>query len=1544
MPGQHSDGSIIIDTRVDNSGAMIGIKKLHELVNRFHSSIRNVGASVRQSSSDAVSSMQEVSAAYDNAAMNATQAAKAVKQINSAIAKTERQIAAQESKLAEYYSEIEQIKASTDEALKNTTSDDQAARLLEIEDLQIQQVNEKYATQLQQLEALKTQLADYQAKAAQFDTISQPAGESEEALKGVDAELKQKKTDASEATAGMSVLGEAFRSVAARAAQAAVHVAKVAGRAAINGIKSLWQHTKNAAKAFLTLGKNAKKAHGGIGASFKTILKYGLGIRSLYVLFNKLRRAFMEGFGNLAQYSTEINASVSMVLSSLTKLKNQFAAAFAPLVEVVAPALTKLIEGLVSASEKLGQLVGALTGRTTFIKAKDVQEDYAESLKKTADEAKEAKRQLAGFDELQILKKDEKKEEKTDPSEMFEEEEIPEDIQDLADDIKDAIEDTDWTPIGRAIGDKIKSVLDGIDWDAIKQKAWEWGKRLATLLNGILETPGLFYKIGQTLAEAINTAFSFLDGFAWNFHWDSLGTAIMDTIEGICDTLDWKLINHALQGLASGLAETINTIFARRETWEKVGQTFGNGINAIVDAGLTFLRKIDFMQIGSTIAAGLNKAVKAINWENIGKLLAEYIAGLFEMVYSLAKDFDWKEFAKGLASGINGFFSTLRERLANLDWKQVGLNIATGINNFLKNVDWSNMAGTISDAIKNFLDLVLSILTNINWQALGDVIADLILGIDWIGIAGRLLEIGVMLIAGILQGMMQAIARIGIWIKENIIDPIVGWFKKLFGIHSPSTVMAEIGGFLAEGLLNGILDGVKNIGKFLKKNVAQPIQKFFKDPIGTIKLAVDDSWKATQQVWESVKDSEAVKTIEGYVRRTFDTAKTAFDSLKSSSVIKSVSGFVEKSFDEVKTVFNNFKDGDVFKHVRGVVESAFHEAKGVFDAFKDGDVFKRVKGRIEDAFKTAKGTFDAFVDGSVFKHICGVIESTYNTARDTFDAFKDGDVFKHVKGKVEDAFNTVKDVFDAFKDGDVFKIVKGKIDSAYTTVKSTFDSFINGDVFKIVKGQIDNAYTTVKSTFDSFINGDVFKIVKGQIDATFTSAQQTFNALDDAPVFKTIKAAVEKASTWVSDAWEAAQMTAGTVRKTVQAGLEKASTWVSDAWTVIQSVGQNATTTVKAILNKSSYSSDWNADAWTVIQNAGKTVQAKIQAFLSKATSSYDWNADAWKALSSVGDKVKATVQTALEKASSYSWNDDAWKALGAVGKTQVTTLEVSATRKSNYGTEAQTWAALTSGSVIEKTFRITVDFVNTALNAVKKWLGLAAEGGIFTMNGRINIPQFAGGGIIRSIAGQVRAYAGGTTRAHGSLFLAGEAGPEVVAHINGRTEVLNRSQIASAIYSAVLAGMEAAVNGLGAYIGQRMTDCANAIIGAVITATQINGPISVRIVGEEATLIRQLGALTGNIVYAQPIYSTGTNMPYEVAAEIQRQTSQLQHTIDAAADEIISSNISALGSLGAMIVSALQQYGGGNGSGIDADSMVQQTIDEINRRTMSMGRSPLLG
>lgn len=148
------------------------------------------------------------------------------------------------------------------------------------------------------------------------------------------------------------------------------------------------------------------KANNDLGASFKrgfvTFLKYALGIRSIYVLFNRIRRAIVDGFKNLAQYSEETNASISLLANSMTQFKNASASMFAPLLNAFAPALNQLIQLCISATNALNQLFSALTGKSTWIRATKQTADFAAGLDKANGAAKKLYSTTLGIDELNI--------------------------------------------------------------------------------------------------------------------------------------------------------------------------------------------------------------------------------------------------------------------------------------------------------------------------------------------------------------------------------------------------------------------------------------------------------------------------------------------------------------------------------------------------------------------------------------------------------------------------------------------------------------------------------------------------------------------------------------------------------------------------------------------------------------------------------------------------------------------------------------------------------------------------------------------------------------------------------------------------------------------------------------------------------------------------------------------------------------------------------------------------------------------------------------
>ena len=160
------------------------------------------------------------------------------------------------------------------------------------------------------------------------------------------------------------------------------------------------------------VSKSLSKANQGFTIGIRNILKYSLGIRSLYVLFNRLRSAITSGMNNLAQFNNGINpvnTALSSITSSLSYLQNAWAAAFAPILSVVAPVLSTLIDMLASAANALARFFALLGGKSTYTRAVKNQKNYAKSLGGTAAAAKDAtdaeEGQLAAIDEVNDIGK-----------------------------------------------------------------------------------------------------------------------------------------------------------------------------------------------------------------------------------------------------------------------------------------------------------------------------------------------------------------------------------------------------------------------------------------------------------------------------------------------------------------------------------------------------------------------------------------------------------------------------------------------------------------------------------------------------------------------------------------------------------------------------------------------------------------------------------------------------------------------------------------------------------------------------------------------------------------------------------------------------------------------------------------------------------------------------------------------------------------------------------------------------------------------------------
>lgn len=162
------------------------------------------------------------------------------------------------------------------------------------------------------------------------------------------------------------------------------------------------------AKDIEKVGKSAKKSSGLISDMAKrikqTVVSFAI-FGAVMKVSQTISKAFTEGIQNMAKYSSEFNGKMSEMASATATLKNSIGALTAPIISALTPAIVTLCTWLTNAINAMNRFIAAISGKSTWTKAKKQQVDYAASLDKTAGSAKKAAGALAAFDDLNVLQK-----------------------------------------------------------------------------------------------------------------------------------------------------------------------------------------------------------------------------------------------------------------------------------------------------------------------------------------------------------------------------------------------------------------------------------------------------------------------------------------------------------------------------------------------------------------------------------------------------------------------------------------------------------------------------------------------------------------------------------------------------------------------------------------------------------------------------------------------------------------------------------------------------------------------------------------------------------------------------------------------------------------------------------------------------------------------------------------------------------------------------------------------------------------------------------
>ena len=843
-----------------------------------------------------------------------------------------------------------------------------------------------------------------------------------------------------------------------------------------------------------------------------------------------------------------------------------------------------------------------------------------------------------------------------------------------------------------------------------------------------------------------------------------IGTMVGEKLRDALNSIPWDPIKETCNKIAKSVATFLNGFFETPGLFEAIGTTVGEAINTVFGAADTFLKNFHFDSLGTAVMTAINTAITTVDWSTVGSTFSGLIKGFYDTLGALLRNFD--------PGAIGG---AIIEFLSGIDYSGIAQSMGTWLGSaFGKIVDIAKLLG---EAIANGIKGIGQYFENEIDAAGGDVVK------------------------GLLAGIAKAVIGIGTWIYDNIFLPFIEGFKSAFS----ETALGENGGEIIDGILGGIKTAWSKITGFFSDAISN-LKSFFKDPVGTIKqnVSLAKSGWSTVASWVSSFAGGIVdkgitliqngwQTVSGWIR----SGKLGDIVSKGISLITSgwksvadwlagkMGGTVQKAIklilDTYKTVAEWLKNAKMGGVVQKGISLIANFGSGV--ATVAGWLADKMGGAVKKAIglKPNFGAGIATVSGWLADKMGGLVKKAIGLKTDE----KWTTVGEWVKGKIGDAVKVGIDLMVS-----AISFVQGLLNSAGkfvldavlnvtgTTNKNEEVTTPDGKKYKVHPNGVFeeitmNSGTVMQTAFQQgaknlTVNG-VELIIDRMRDNIPTSKKKIGNATgeitdteDDTggmtwiDIFGHIKKGIDKTAGLTKiDVWgtilKALDGTKGNTNMNVNGnivtGVDKTSGGVSiKGWmSIINGVDKTGGTShVKTIGDVST------------IEDKLTTEKKHLYDFLATISST------------SVADKAKA-LGTIFSGGLLKTSVDDKAKSLGSIFSGVLNSLSASESTKKITGLSGvvSVTAKWASGT-LSKLWSGIVNFFSDLLLPIKSKRG--ASGG-YIKNGQWSpIQQFATGGLPYG----------------GQVFVAREAGPELVGTIAGGTAIMNNDQIVSSVASGV--------------------------------------------------------------------------------------------------------------------------------------------------------------
>lgn len=424
----------------------------------------------------------------------------------------------------------------------------------------------------------------------------------------------------------------------------------------------------------------------------------------------------------------------------------------------------------------------------------------------------------------------------------------------------------------------------------------------------------------------------------WNIAGQAIGPVIEWLIQGISTLVVW--VDSLVQSLGGvSIVAKANAAALKKQAsaaksaslagfdeMNKLSDNSGSGSNGTFDTSLAgdipkFMEEIkqkilegDWFGAGEVLGQSIMDGIMNIDWVSVGQTIGDILGGILSFALGFSLNIDPFVLLDSVNGLIGGLFQSLADAIQELDWVEIGkkmvkalafgllmANPTTAILTVLLSPNGDELVSGAMELIGSIIGALLGAIVGMAqgigelgltiWNTLKTYFDDYV---DWEGTPGEIVE-------GLLTGIWDAIKNVGTWVKENIWYPLRDGFCKAAGIESPSKEMKKLGGYLIDGLFNGITNGIDKI-KQACTNVWNAIKEKFS--------VVGDWFKTTfSNAWQKVKDvfSTGGKIFDGIKEGISSTFKTIVNGL-----IDGINKVIRVPFNSINGMLNTIRGIEVF--------------------------------------------------------------------------------------------------------------------------------------------------------------------------------------------------------------------------------------------------------------------------------------------------------------------------------------------------------------------------------------------------------------------------------------------------------------------------------------------------------------------------------------------------------------------------------------------------------------------------------------------------------